>query len=383
MHRQRGGQGLSLRLTLDADMPESIETDESKVRQILSNLIGNALKYTDEGSVTVSARWEDAGEGGLDAIVLEVADTGIGIPPEEFERVFEPFTQLHGERSSREGVGLGLTIARRYAELLEGTLAIQNRDGGGTSFTLSIPCRAVNASRADMGAGERRVTGLEAGQPGHRVLVVEDDPDSRAILRQLLQSVGFEVREAETGEQAVELHAEWRPDLIWMDIRLPGITGLEAVSLIRKAEGETEQTADCPTHTCIIALSASVFESDREKVLATDCDGFIRKPFVEQEIFTTMAEHLGVRYLYEETTDETGLVSDRTLSHNDLASLPDGWLQSVRDAAAKGQSPDLTNLVRQIRQEHSVVAGALDRMIGHYEFRRIVGLTEGREDSDA
>lgn len=260
-------------------------------------------------------------------------------------------------------------MARQYAELLGGSISVSSRPGQGSTFTLTLPYQPTDDSELGEAEGTRRVIGLAPDQPEYRILIVEDDRESRSVLRQLLEQVGFRVEEAVDGQQAVEMHGGLEPDLIWMDIRLPLLDGLEATKRIRKTEGNV-------SYTPIIALSASAFEDDRQKFLSAGCDDFLRKPYREEEVFSKMAEHLGICYLYddgaEQAEDGRGLKVDAA----DLEALPQDWVVRFRQAAAKGKAGDLLELLKRVRPDHSRVSDALARMVRDYEFSKIVALLE-------
>jgi signal transduction histidine kinase/DNA-binding response OmpR family regulator len=236
-------KGLKLIVELAPDLPNYIKYDEGKLRQILINLLGNAIKFTEEGSVTLRVNTVNDSNTNPTAKVVrraglqfEVEDTGIGIALEDQEKIFQPFTQITKTKIHQEGTGLGLAISRQYVALMGGTISVKSRLGEGAIFTVDFPCEPVDESEVQMPAPLRRVIGLESDQPRYRVLIVEDDPNGRAVLRQLLENVGYEVEEAKDGRQAVEMHNQWRPDFIWMDMRMPIMDGLEATKQIRKLE---------------------------------------------------------------------------------------------------------------------------------------------------
>ena len=200
--------------------------------------------------------------------------------------------------------------------------------------------------------------------------MVDDSADNRALLSQLLTSVGFEVKEAINGQQALELYHSWQPHLIWMDIRMPVMDGYQASQAI-KAGGGPEPV--------IIALTASAFEEERAEVLAAGCDDFVRKPFRETEIFEKMANHLNLTYLYEEMAPEAeqqGPASPVHLTPTDLARLPAKWRVDLREAASRGRSEQLYRLIDLIRADHAQMAEALTTLVQALEFRKIVSLTE-------
>jgi len=282
-------KGLRLALDLPDHLPANLEGDEGKLRQVLVNLLVNAVKYTDEGCVTLRVATRPDGRPARVRLAFEIEDTGIGIKPEDVERIFDPFTQAERHHAAK-GTGLGLAITRRHLEIMGGGIALESEPGKGSLFRFEIPVRiAAEPGTAADAARWRNGVGLAPGKPAPRILIVEDQTENRVLLRELLEPVGFELREAADGVAAVAEFEAWRPDFIWMDIRMPMMDGLEATRLIRETEaGRTVK---------IVAITAHAFETDHEGALAAGCDDFVRKPFSEEEIFDTIARHLEVEYV--------------------------------------------------------------------------------------
>src|SRR5207248_5079652 len=250
-------------------VPRFVRADAGKLRQILINLIGNAVKFTGQGSVIVSADANDAGN--RTTLIIEVADTGTGIAPEDQARIFDPFVQA-GSNGAQKGTGLGLAITQAFVQLMEGTLSLQSTPGSGSVFRIEVPLEEVEeASTVTPELRRKRVVSVAPGQPDYRVLIVEDKKENWMLLERILGDAGFQVRVAETGEQAVSLFASWRPHFIWMDLRLPGISGVEVARRIRNQEGGSKVK--------IAAVTASPFSMQRDAVLAAGLDDFVRKPY--------------------------------------------------------------------------------------------------------
>jgi len=274
--------GLMLIADVSRSFPPAVLGDEGKLRQVLINLLGNAVKFTETGTIAVRANWS----GGR--ATFEVSDTGQGISDEEIATLFQPFVQTATGRRAKEGTGLGLVITQQLVRLMGGDIAVRSRRGEGTTFKfdLDLPVATERVVRHEV----KRVIGLAAGER-RRIAVVDDTRDNRTLLRKLLESVGFEVRDAANGQDAIELWRTWHPHLIFMDQRMPVMDGSEATRAIRAAEsGE---------RTPIIALTASAFEHERETILLHGADEFVVKPFAEETIFDVIARHVGVRFLYE------------------------------------------------------------------------------------
>jgi signal transduction histidine kinase/ActR/RegA family two-component response regulator len=274
-------KGLGLRMQFDGDEHAfPVHGDEGKVRQVLINLIGNAVKFTQQGSVRVLIR-----KGAANLVTFEVIDTGPGIPAALHELVFEPFQQ-GPQPNTVGGTGLGLAIAKKQVEVMGGNLLLESPAAGGARFHFTIPLPPAKRTLADH---SREV---ECLAPGHhvRALVVDDIRENREILSHLLEKAGCEVVVATTGADAVEIACVSPIDVIFMDIRLPGIGGLEAIRRIHLHLKESAPKA--------IAISASAFEHEKALYLREGCDDFIAKPFRTEQIFASLANLLNVSFTY-------------------------------------------------------------------------------------
>jgi len=288
---------LFLRYEQSEDVPQFIRTDEKKLRQVLVNLVGNAMKFTSQGGVTLKVERVQEFENLEIELKFSIIDTGMGISSTEIEKIFEPFVQTESGRKSDQGTGLGLSISYKFVELMEGTLSVISQVNAGSTFAFTI--KALRRNHADLVPVKptRRVVGLEPNQPTYRILVVDDRWENRQILVKLLQPLGFAVQEAENGQIALEIWEMWQPHLIWMDMRMPIMNGYDATIAIRShLKGDA---------TIIIALTASTLEEEKSIVLSVGCDDFVRKPFLADTIFEKMDEHLKVRYLYADLESES------------------------------------------------------------------------------
>jgi len=227
MGNRAEAKGLQLILDQSSAFPRYVHTNPAKIRQVLINLLGNAVKYTNEGGITLRLGATST-DGSKVRLACEVEDSGIGISEEDMERIFEPFAQV-GEQTDAKGTGLGLSITRQYVELMGGELTVESKVGKGSVFRFEIPVEKVAVEDIEQAEPSRgQVIGLEPGQPSWRILIVEDQLENRLLLKKLLEQVGFEVHEAVNGQEAIDVFEEWRPHFIWMDRRMPLMDGLEA-----------------------------------------------------------------------------------------------------------------------------------------------------------
>ena len=388
LHLRADTKGVSLLYDCTDQVPHWIYGDERKLRQILINLVGNAIKFTEEGSVVLrvdavacpsapDTLSDDTSENlPRYTLTFEVEDTGVGIAPDEVDHLFEAFVQTRSGQRAREGTGLGLPISRQFIQLMGGDLSVNSTLGIGTCFQFSLPVKLAIVDQVSQPHQHRHVVGLAPGQPTYRILAVDDCWENRQLLLQFLQPLGFEVYQAENGQQAIEQWIEHQPHLIWMDIRMPVMNGYDATQTIKsRPEGKD---------TTIIALTASVFEDERANILQAGCDDFVRKPISEELLLRKLTQHLGVSYRYIDDRLTVPLEKpQRQIESNDLASLPSEWVAQLR-LAARGADDDLIwQLLDQIPKSQSDLAEALAEMVNEFRLDKIIRLTESIPDTGA
>jgi signal transduction histidine kinase/DNA-binding response OmpR family regulator len=354
-------KGLELRVEERAEIPKFIRGDSEKLRQVLINLLGNALKYTNTGTVTLRLFAKDVE---LDRVwlKLEVEDTGIGITPEEQERIFEAFVQVG--KPNQKGTGLGLTITRRFVELMGGTIQLESTPGKGSRFWIELSVeRMADPEIVPSTASEERIVGLKPGQPGYRILIVEDEKENWMLLQRMLQNAGFTVRVAEDGARAVEMFQSWRPHFVWMDFRMPVMDGAEATRRIRALPGGTEVK--------IAAVTASAFASERESVLAAGVDDFVRKPYRATEIFNCLERHLGVEY----RVGSTGLPLNQELARlqpEELRILPRELRTELAEALVRLDTKGITQIIKRVEERNTALASTLAAWAGRFAYSEIL-----------
>lgn len=366
------------------NLPQYICTDQVKLRQVLINLLNNALKFTEVGgvSVRVSRHAEliktnplteiEGSPNQVVALHFEVEDSGSGIAPDEMDQLFEAFTQTETGRQSQEGTGLGLPISRKFVQLMGGELTVHSEVGQGTTFKFDIQVQVV--SQADVesltSTLQKRIIALEPGQLRYRILIVDDKWTNRHLLIKLLQPLGFELQEATNGQEAIKTWETWQPHLIWMDMRMPIMDGYQATHHI-KSHTKGQAVA-------IIALTASTFEEERVVVLDAGCDDFMRKPFREADIFETMRKHIGVEYVYENSEEAVPKTVDMQtlLTPAVMAELPDSLLGRLEDAASRMKVNDVEVLIDEVSTHNQPLGQALANLATDFEYTRIVELVQ-------
>lgn len=360
-------KGLTLALVCSSEVPEYVEGDESKLRQILLNLLGNAIKFTQQGGVKLSVSAVPLPENSRLRLSFDVSDTGPGIAEEDLDSLFEPFVQTAVGRQSQQGTGLGLPISRQFVQLMGGDIQVFSQVGFGTQFTFDLLLKPILNQPHSLRASSR-VIHLAPHQPSYRILVVDDSLDNQLLLESLLKSVGFEVQLASNGQEAISVWETWNPHLIWMDIRMPVMDGLQATQYIKSlTQGQS---------TRIIALTASAFAEEREQVFAVGCDDFLSKPFQDQELFEKITQHLGVAYV----CDYVDRTSPLSVSNSDESAtqtsikwdlMPQPWLESLYQAALEADAEIILELIEEISEDHSNIAEYLNNLVDNFDFELI------------
>jgi PAS domain S-box-containing protein len=382
----------NIRLILDCapGVPPYIEVDESKLRQVLINLLGNAVKFTQQGQVRLevkvvtphSPKDDTAPATKLSqcspiVLAFKVEDTGPGIQPEELPTLFQPFVQTQAGYRTQEGTGLGLPISQRFVQLMGGMIQVQSSPNQGATFAFEIEVMPTSGNSIIVPAKvHQAVARLATGQPEYRLLVVEDHPENRHLLVKLLETAGFTVFTAEDGVAAIEQARRCQPHLIWMDIRLPRLDGYSATQRIK--------ALDLQPAPVIIALTASAFEDERARVIAASCDDFVRKPFKADQIFQKIADFLPVRYQYQADqklpVEASGLppsaidLTDQLVT--ELMTAPALWRQTLYRAALRGSDEEIVQLTQTLNPEQATLASNLSVWAQNFDFKPILDLLE-------
>ncbi len=379
-------KGLSLKFELQPNLPQLIRTDENKLRQVLINLLGNAIKFTNTGLVTLRISSPELNpdiETPHQAIVqFEVEDTGPGLSSEEIKDLFQAFQQTRVGRQSQEGTGLGLRISQKFVQLMGGVITVTSTVGEGSRFKFEIPVGWVQGSTIENTSNLNGAIRLAPGQPSYRILVVEDNPINRLLLVTLLKDIGVEVQEAENGEVAIAAWQQWHPQLIFMDMHMPKINGYEATQRIKQWKTRTNPSSDIPPVPPIIAITASAFSENREECLQVGCDNFVSKPFRREEILETLSQYLGAKYSYQEMKNPATRASsldqepDCELPADALHFMPADWLEQFYNSVAQGSDTLALELLSWIPSEHSELIKALTHLLDNYQFDRLMELAQ-------
>jgi two-component system, sensor histidine kinase and response regulator len=430
-------KGLELVFEYTSYLPQFVQADESKLRQVLLNLLGNAIKFTNTGKVTVRVgmgeremremtEMRTQGDqqnsslltfNGLNTplsltppvrcfatantthyalpltqqfcpmpnvdLLFEIQDTGCGIAPQEICLLFQPFGQTETGRKSQQGTGLGLAISRKYVQLMGGDISVTSTVGEGSRFAFDIQIGLAVATEVEIKETKRQVISLAPGQNEYRILVVDDAQDSRLVIRKILTSIGFVVQEAANGEEAIALWQTWQPHLILMDMRMPIMDGYEATKIIKAREVEPKKEIFLHAQTIIIALTAHAFEEQREAMSKAGCDDFINKPFREEELLKKLTKYLGIQYIYAQENYQ--IVNAKQESAESILKLIDlvsllstmspKWVKQVHNAAAQCSDVLILDLIEEIPFENAALRNFITDLAHNFQFEKIMELT--------
>ncbi|MCE5266029.1 MAG: PAS domain S-box protein [Deltaproteobacteria bacterium] len=349
------------------EIPRWVVTDEGKLRQVLINILGNAVKFTEEGGIALRLRTRFAKTDAIE-LLFEVEDTGPGMAEEEIGRLFQAFEQTTAGLKSG-GTGLGLALSRGFVQIMGGSISVSSTIGKGTTFRFEVPVREGREEEAPKKELRRRVIRLKPGQKEVRVLIADDRETNRLLLSQLLTAVGFSIREVENGAEAVRLVREWKPQAVLMDMTMPVMDGYEATKRIR-ASADIRSTA-------IIAVTASAFEEDRQRVFAAGADAYLAKPFKEAELFETVGRLTGAAYEYEEEAGgerAAAQTEDDEAMRKSAAALPPDLVGQMREAVESADLDRLNDLAEQLIPDHPLLARRVREMAGRYEYDALIEL---------
>jgi signal transduction histidine kinase/DNA-binding NarL/FixJ family response regulator len=348
------------------NLPTFINTDEKKLHQILLNLLSNAVKFTESGFVSLSVEIDDVAVMPSDVshyLRFVVEDSGPGIAAHELSTLFETFVQTESGRNAEQGTGLGLSISRTFVELMGGRIRVSSTLGQGSRFEFIIPVGLSTAGAQPRQVPVQRVIGLAKPHLSHRILVVDDNWENRQLLVKLLEPIGFKVKEAANGQEAIACWEVWHPHLIWMDMRMPVLNGINATQHI-KAHPQGQSTV-------IIALTASALSEEIPSFKSAGCNDFVRKPFLECEIFDKIAQHLNVEYTFETLVPILQQEPVQPLTSTALSVMPPSWLEELAKASALLDEDTIRTLISKIPQEHIELKKSIQSKLENFDFHHI------------
>ena len=356
---------LSFSVETIGDVPQFIVTDINKLRQVFINVLGNAVKFTEQGGIGLRVRADREGATGP-CLRVEVEDTGPGISPDDQDKLFRHFEQTKTGQQAGTGTGLGLAISREFVRLMGGDITVSSQVGRGSVFVIHLPLKEGEAQAVQAKDNPRHVLRLQPGQATCRVLIADDIEDNRQLLAQLLAPVGFEIRLATNGAEAVQEFEEWRPHLILMDFRMPVMDGHEAIRRIRAMAGGED--------TKIIAVTASAMDDNRQELMEIGADDFIGKPFREAELFQKIHAHVGVEYVYAEDPTAAAQEEAAELTPESLAGWPQDLIDPMREAVITADLDQLLARIQEVEARDPRIAQGLRRLAEGFQYQKLLDL---------
>ncbi|MCK9627438.1 MAG: PAS domain S-box protein [Bacteroidales bacterium] len=374
MFRERANdKHLQLIFENSDDLPKYIMVDEGKLRQLFVNIIGNAIKFTDEGGIAVRTQIA-CSDGDKSFLIVEIQDSGPGIPEEEIGKLFRHFEQTSTGIKKGTGTGLGLALSKELALLMGGDITVSSKVGEGSVFTFKVEFSAGNENEIEI-HDTKRVVSIADKTKIYKILVVDDKIENLQVAVTLLQLVGFNTEEAVDGKQAIEKVTLSKPDLILMDMRMPVMDGYEATRIIKTMD----DVKDIP----IVALTASTFEDERKRIEALKMQGYIRKPFRESDLFSTVGKILNISYIYEDEPQEivpSNNDNETTLSEEQINKLPASFIKEMQDAISVADIDMVISLISDIEKDCPALSCKLREMANKYEYGQIEELLQKREE---
>lgn len=360
MEARAAEKNLQLKIDQSSEFPRYIIGDEARLRQVLINLIGNALKFTQKGGVTIRLGTKN---NTISHLLIEVEDSGIGIAPEDQKRIFEPFVQLENQ-AGHKGTGLGLNISHQFVQLMNGHISLKSTLGKGSLFRVDLPLKQAKETniRDLYGLNEREVQGVVPGQPKYRILIVEDQLENQLLLANLMEPIGFQYKVANNGKEGVELFQSWKPHLIWMDRLMPVMDGMNATKIIRGLPGGKDVK--------IVAVTASAFMEQKAEMLDAGMDEFIRKPYHTYEIYQCLTRQLGVQFVYSEPPSSA--LETPVLAPEMLSVLPKDLCLDLENAVKSLESERIAQIIQQIAQYDQTLTNVLAQLNDKFDYPAIL-----------
>ncbi|NOQ17413.1 MAG: response regulator, partial [Methyloprofundus sp.] len=355
-------KNLTMKIEVAENIPDLLFLDKIKLRQILVNLINNAIKFTSEGGVTVNISSEKK-EGGCIKLLFTVEDTGCGIKEKDIPEIFTSFVQINNELSHQEGTGLGLAISSKLCALMSGKLSVTSKWELGTIFTFYI-ITEVGHPKIKENLAKNKIKKIPGKSPKNfRILIVDDEQPNRLLLQSALSPLGFQCREAENGEQAVDLYKQWKPHIVLMDIRMPVMNGYKATKIIKELSPES----------IIIVVTASVFEDKKKTIEDLGADDFISKPLIIYDLLSMIKKHISVEY--------KDAVLNKKVEHYEsneeiFSTLNNELREQLKQAIFNIDVDETQKIINIITNSNASLALVIQEKIDHFEYEQLLKLLD-------
>ena len=355
---------LILKFKIDHHLPQYIQTDEVKLRQILMNLLGNAIKFTQRGQITLIVRPDQERTEGLPSKVplhFSVIDTGMGIAPEEAHLLFQSFSQTETGRTSKQGTGLGLAICQQFVQFLNGKIWVNSTVGKGSRFEFVIPVQVINPDMINLPTSTH--TQFATEPPNPHLLIANERSEIQDYFIGLLSSYGYNVQSANNEQELLQLAKSWEPNLIWLNLSLPDIKNFDLPHKIKELNINHEPI--------IIALATSSFENESEKIIAAGYDDIIFEPYLDEDVLKMLTKHLKISF----QQDQTNLpeISDTSsVTPQSWENVPENWLNKLRQAVTEGDLEEVRSMAQKIGAQQPAIASSLIELANHFNLYGLI-----------
>ena len=353
-------KNLKFEINLSNDLPNFIKTDEQRLRQILINLLGNALKFTNEGQISLYIYNLN------NKLFFEVKDTGIGIDITNQEKIFKPFEQVKLNNYTQQGTGLGLAITKELISLLGGTIYVKSQINKGSEFYFSINYEKVNMAELTLKSQAKEIIGIKKFQDEKTILVVDDIKENRDLIVQLLAFYGFKTLQANSGLLALKLFEKEKIDLIFMDILMEDLDGLETMKIIRKKQNNS----NIP----IIALSANVFEEDIKQAIKAGANDFLPKPVEEKDILSMLKKYLNIEFEYEEKEEKNEVSQE-------VKNLSKEFLTKLNEQVLLMNNEEILVLIKEYNLSEKL-QNHIKNLINEFKYQELIDFTKKLKNSN-
>lgn len=355
-------KNLKFKINLSSNLPDFINADEQRLRQILINLLGNSLKFTNEGEITLTIYSLN------NKLFFEVKDTGIGIDESNQEKIFKPFEQVKLDNYTQQGTGLGLAITKELITLMGGNIYLRSKLLKGSEFFFSINYKKANNQEISLKNQAQEIIGVKEFLEEKTILVVDDIRENRNLIVQILSFFGFKTLEASSGLEALELFDNFdnskkqKIDLIFMDILMENLDGLQTMQIIRKKE----KNSDIP----IIALSANVFDEDKKQALNSGANDFLPKPVEEKDILLIVAKYLNIELEYEKKENV-----EKNDTFNELKNLPKEFFQKLQEQVLLMDNTAILTLIKDFKLSNEL-QNHIENLLNGFKYQELLDLCE-------
>lgn len=358
------------------NLPQYLVTDNIKAKQVIINLIGNAIKFTEKGGIKVNIEFKPASQNNQPTtIIVKVSDTGIGIQQTELSNIFNAFEKTQTSVVAGRGAGLGLTISRRYAQLLNGDITVASEFSKGSVFvfTFQADTSICPTETTKSKTFSQEIISISKELIAPKILIVDDNESNRNVLTSLLLKIGFKTQAVGNGKDALHNFLQWNPDLILMDLRMPGMDGIETTKEIRKLPNGNKVK--------ILMLTASALDDAKQKVLQSGADAFIRKPYKENDLLTEIGNRLNVTYIYkpEEQPKFTETANYNDITETTLKKIPKKLVKDICEAAETGNISLLLKLANsKLQQIDNNLYRLIVQIANDYDYAKIISLLKNQ-----